>query len=501
MNQILSLHIGQAGIQVGSACWELLTYEQGLRPDGGIADTIVDFNQQCPPEEDYSWSTFFEFNPSNKYTPRAILIDLEPTLIDEIRNNSLKELFRPDCMVTGKEDAASNFGRGMYTIGREFSSKILNVIRKQVELCHNLSGFFIYHSMAGGTGSGLATLLIQELAHEYPRLHKQEVVVYPCPRLSTAVVDPYNAVLSTDGTLESSDCAFMMDNEALYDISTNHLDIEGPTYTHLNQIIAQVISSVTASLRFQGSININISEFRTNLVPYPRIHFPLLTYAPLYSTYKALHRTVSMVQITRQCFQPTHQLLKCDPSKGKYMAICMMYRGIIKPKEIAQTVQEIKDSSVQFVNWCPSGFKIGINYQPPVTVPGSDFSVESAAAVSIANTTSIGETWARVNYKFDLLFSKRAYVHWYLAEGMDEQDFVEARENLAALEQDYIECENDSFKPKDQSEDSRSKKATFKTVSSNKVTTGGAADPSNDTSGGQPVSPISISGKSSPSTG
>lgn len=87
-------------------------------------------------------------------------------------------------MISGKEDAANNFGRGMYTVGREFSTSILNVIRKQVELCNNPSGFFIYRSMAGGTGSGLATLLIQELSQEYPRQHKQEVVIYPCPRVS-----------------------------------------------------------------------------------------------------------------------------------------------------------------------------------------------------------------------------------------------------------------------------------------------------------------------------
>mgnify|MGYP001993364585 CR=1 FL=1 len=84
-----------------------------------------------------------------------------------------------------------------------------------------------------------------------------------------AVVEPYNSILTTHTTLEHSDCAFMVDNEAIYDICRRNLDIERPTYTNLNRLIAQVISSLTASLRFDGALNVDITEFQTNLVPYP----------------------------------------------------------------------------------------------------------------------------------------------------------------------------------------------------------------------------------------
>jgi tubulin alpha len=88
--------------------------------------------------------------------------------------------------------------------------------------------------------------------------------------VATAVVEPYNSILTTHTTLEHSDCAFMVDNEAIYDICRSHLGVERPNYESLNRIIAQVVSSITASLRFSGALNVDLNEFQTNLVPYPR---------------------------------------------------------------------------------------------------------------------------------------------------------------------------------------------------------------------------------------
>lgn len=70
-----------------------------------------------------------------------------------------------------------------------------------------------------------------------------------------------------------------------------------------------VFSSITASLRFDGALNVDLTEFQTNLVPYPRIHFPLATYAPVMSADKAYHEHHSVVEITKACFEPTHQMV------------------------------------------------------------------------------------------------------------------------------------------------------------------------------------------------
>uniref|UniRef100_A0A3Q1EZ10 Tubulin alpha 1a n=1 Tax=Acanthochromis polyacanthus TaxID=80966 RepID=A0A3Q1EZ10_9TELE len=140
------------------------------------------------------------------------------------------------------------------------------------------------------------------------------------PQVSTAVVEPYNSILTTHSTLEHSDCTFMVDNEAIYDICCRNLDISRPTYTNLNRLMAQIVSSITASLRFDdGALNVVLTEFQTNLVPYPRIHFPLVSYAPVISAEKAYHEQLSVAEITSACYEPANQMVKCDPRHGKYM--------------------------------------------------------------------------------------------------------------------------------------------------------------------------------------
>ena len=118
-------------------------------------------------------------------------------------------------------------------------------------------------------------------------------------------------------------------------------------------------------------------------------------------------------QITDDCFRPENQMVKCNPRNGKYMSVCLLYRGDIVPKDVNGAIATIKQkSSIRFVDWCPTGFKVGINYQPPTVVPGGDLAKVTKALCCLSNTTAVQEAWDRLNYKFDIMYAKRAFVHW-----------------------------------------------------------------------------------------
>ncbi len=306
-------------------------------------------------------------------------------------------------------------------------------------------GFLIFHSLGGGSGSGFCSLMVQRLSEDYRKRTKIELCVAPAPRLSSAMVEPYNAILTTHYCIELSDVCFLMDNEAVWDICRRNLDIKRPTFTNINRILAQTISSLTAALRFEGQLNGDLTEFQTNLVPYPRIHFPLITFAPVVAAERAYHETNTVDQITKACFEPANSFVKVDQRNGKYMAVCLLYRGDVDPASVNMATATIKAAnSIQFVDWCPTGFKVDINNQPTAAVPGGDLARVLRTCCMLANSTCIAEAFVRINRKFDLMFKKHAFVHWYVGEGLEEEMFISGRQDLAALEQDYEEVGYDT---------------------------------------------------------
>lgn len=132
--------------------------------------------------------------------------------------------------MTGKEDAANNCerncidcslsdacadARGHYTVGKELIDSVMDKTRRLADNCSGLQGFFVFHSFGGGTGSGFGALLLERLSTDYGKKAKLEFCVYPAPKLSSSVVEPYNSVLTTHTTLEHSDCSFMVGEVAV----------------------------------------------------------------------------------------------------------------------------------------------------------------------------------------------------------------------------------------------------------------------------------------------
>merc|ERR1719471_1943723 len=177
--------------------------------------------------------------------PRNLFIDLEASCVQQIKKSKMGKQFNPDYSIFGKEDAANNFARGHYTVGKEKMDSINEKVKTIVEACDNLQGFLMCHAVGGGTGSGLGMLILERLAVDYRKKSKIGFEIYPAPSISTCIVEPYNGLLSTHWLLDHTDVSLVLDNEAIYDICSKNLEIKKPSYVNLNFLIAKVVSSMT----------------------------------------------------------------------------------------------------------------------------------------------------------------------------------------------------------------------------------------------------------------
>ena len=189
MREIVHIQAGQCGNQIGAKFWEVISDEHGIDPSGGTPASTTALQLE-------RINVYYNEASAKRYVPRAVLMDLEPGTMDAVRAGGFGQLFRPDNFVFGQSGAGNNWAKGHYTEGAELIDSVLDVVRKEAENCDCLQGFQITHSLGGGTGSGMGTLLISKIREEYPDRMMCTFSVFPSPKVSDTVVEPYNATLS-----------------------------------------------------------------------------------------------------------------------------------------------------------------------------------------------------------------------------------------------------------------------------------------------------------------
>lgn len=423
--EIINIQCGQAGNQIGEAFWRSVLAEHGLDLEGKY---VGDNDLQLVRAGVY----FSEVNHGQgmKYVPRSVQVDLEAGVFNKIQSGPLGSLFKPDTFVHGESGAGNNWGKGYYTEGAEIADNILDSIRQQTEQCDALQGFQLLHSLGGGTGAGLGSLILSKLREEYPDRMLATYSILPSPKVSETVVEPYNCLLSVHQLVESTDLTICIDNEALYDIAVRTLKNPAPTFEHLNRLVAQVMCGTSTSLRFPGQLNGDLRKLGMNLVPFPRLHFLVPSYAPFVARESAAFQGTGVQELTHALFDKRNILVACDPAFGRYLTAATMFRGKISSRDAENAVFGLKSkSNVAFVEWIPDNVSVTLCSVPPVGM--------KQAAVCLANTTSIQELFKRTHVQFSAMFKRQAYVHWYTGEGMDVMEFTEAESNTMDLIAEY----------------------------------------------------------------
>ncbi|PPD96698.1 hypothetical protein GOBAR_DD06272 [Gossypium barbadense] len=438
MREILHVQGGQCGNQIGSKFWEVVCDEHGIDPTGRYTG-----NSSLQLER---VNVYYNEASCGRFVPRAVLMDLEPGTMDSVRTGPYGQIFRPDNFVFGQSGAGNNWAKGHYTEGAELIDSVLDVVRKEAENCDCLQGKFLNLNTKDSTflrelrwlnirlfvcvnrfsslplswraGSGMGTLLISKIREEYPDRMMLTFSVFPSPKVSDTVVEPYNATLSVHQLVENADECMVLDNEALYDICFRTLKLTTPSFGDLNHLISATMSGVTCCLRFPGQLNSDLRKLAVNLIPFPRLHFFMQ------------YRSLTVPELTQQMWDAKNMMCAADPRHGRYLTASAMFRGKMSTKEVDEQMINVQNkNSSYFVEWIPNNVKSSVCDIPPRAL--------SMASTFVGNSTSIQEMFRRVSEQFTAMFRRKAFLHWYTGEGMDEMEFTEAESNMNDLVSEY----------------------------------------------------------------
>ena len=429
-HEIIQVQAGQCGNQMANRFLDIILGEHEVDASG----TPKSLNPKFPAKESdlllERIHTYFSEEPTGAFKQRTVLVDTDTSVVDRLITGKTASLFKIANIITGNGGCGNNWGKGFYTDGAELMDEIIDCVRKEAEGCHSLQGFQLCHSMGGGTGSGLGSLFMTKIRDEYPDKILASFSVVPSEKISDVVVEPYNATFTFHNMIENTDCTFLFDNEALYKIGRQNPRGAGSAFASLNELIANSISSTTCSFRFPSLTNTDLRKMNVNLVPFPRLHFYTMCYAPIISTYSPLYHPLPTAELTSLLFNPLCCVSGGNPLHGRWMTALALYRGQMGSSEVEDSLIEAQRTrSSYFIEWVPNNFEYSVSDIPTYQ--------QKRSCLMLGNSTSIQEVYKRVGEKFTAMFRRNAFVHWYTGEGMDQMEFTEAESNLNDLVSEY----------------------------------------------------------------
>nr|CAH8832396.1 unnamed protein product [Trichobilharzia regenti] len=421
MREIVFLQVGQTGNNCGSKFWEIISDEHGVDPNGrftGESDLQLE-----------RINVYFNEAMGGRFVPRCVLIDLDPHTMESVRGSMTGQLFRPENYIIGRAGTGNNWARGRYTDGAELCDSVMDVIRKETESCDLIQGFQIIHALGGGCGSGMTCLLLEQLKESWPDRIINTFSIFPSPKVSDVVVEPYNAIFTIDVLLELSDETLVLDNEALHSICTNVLNISA-SFGDINHLMSTCVGGMTTCFRFPGQLNSDLRKLAVNMVPYPRLHFFAPCFVPLASRSNQPYKAITVPNLVQQMFDSKHLMAYCDPRHGKFLTCASVFRGRLSIAEVEESMLNIQDkNSAYFVEWIPNNIQ---NACCDIPMRGMKM-----CSTFLANTTAIQTVFKRIQLAFSAMYKRKAFMHWYSGEGMDEAEFQSTESNVVDLISEY----------------------------------------------------------------
>ncbi|KAI9717628.1 MAG: hypothetical protein M1812_004573 [Candelaria pacifica] len=443
--EIITIQAGQCGNSIGSQFWQQLCQEHGISQDGNLEDFATEGGDRK--------DVFFYQSDDTRYIPRAILLDLEPRVINGIQTGPYKNIYNPENFYIGKDGigAGNNWAAG-HAAGETVQEEVFDMIDREADGSDSLEvrtyrGFMLLHSIAGGTGSGLGSFLLERLNDRFP---KKLIQTYSVFDAGDVVVHPYNSLLALKRLTQNADSVVVLDNGALSRIAADRLHVQEPSFNQTNQLVSTVMSASTTTLRYPGYMHNDLVGIVASLIPTPRCHFLMTAYTPFTSDNVGQAKTVrktTVLEVMRRLLQPKSRMVWTDPSKSKnscYISILNIIQGEADPTDVHKSLLRIRERRLAtFIPWGPASIQVALTKKSPY-LPMS----HRVSGLMLANHTSVWTLFRRIVGQYDNMRKRNAFLEQYKKEPMFSDglgEFDESREVVADLIAEYKAAEGKDY--------------------------------------------------------
>ncbi|CAK9294249.1 unnamed protein product [Gordionus sp. m RMFG-2023] len=473
--EIITLQIGQCGNQIGMEFWKTLCLEHGINSDG----ILENFATEGIDRKD----VFFYQADDQHYIPRAILLDLEPRVINSILSSPFANLYNRENIYLSEHGggAGNNWGSGFSQAGQR-SEEIFDIIDREADNSDSLEAFVICHSIAGGTGSGMGSYFMETLNDRFPKKILQTYSVFPNQEeISDVVVQPYNSILTLKRLTENADAVIVLDNTALNRIATERLRLEKVSFAQINSFVSTIMAASTATLRYPGYTHNDLAGILAGLIPTPTLHYLMTGYTPLniaieqssqtqtvnqninammvnsrcgseitqkntFSNQTSLTsssisnnpppvtnvRKTTVLDVMRRLLQPKNMMVSTSHDRNLkhcYVSILNIIQGDIDSTEVHKSLQRIRERQiVQFAPWVPASIQVALSRKSPYIT-----SANKVSGLMLANHTNVSSLFDRTLKQYDKLRKREAFLDMFRKEEMFKNDLSELDDSRAVV--------------------------------------------------------------------
>ncbi|KAJ5167066.1 uncharacterized protein N7482_005847 [Penicillium canariense] len=418
--EIITIQAGQCGNNVGSQFWQQLCLEHGISQDGNLEEFATEGGDRK--------DVFFYQSDDTRYIPRAILLDLEPRVLHGIQSGPYRNIYNPENFFIGQNGvgAGNNWGAG-YAAGEGVQEEIFDMIDREADGSDSLEGFMLLHSIAGGTGSGLGSFLLERMNDRFPKKLIQTYSVFPDMQTTDVVVNPYNSLLSMRRLTQDADSVVVLDNGALSRIAADRLHVrpdsfDNNNFDQTNQLVSTVMSASTTTLRYPGYMHNDLAGIVASLIPTPA---------------------------ATSCSPPIPPLPATASTKPKrksscYISILNMIQGEADPTDVHKSLLRIRERRLaSFIPWGPASIQVALTKKSPYLQHA-----HRVSGLMLANHTSVATLFKRVIQQYDRLRKRNAFLEPYkkeapFADGLGE--FDEAKAVVMDLVAEYEAAEREDY--------------------------------------------------------